>query len=99
MKISLYDIIENKRYDCDKREVVDIFDYDTREKLFTEIRAWVAATARGKRRERINYCFIGSVKLCGILQRLTIDTETLKVDYCCGQEWNSEMAILRDCFD
>lgn len=99
MKISLYKIIRNEEYDAEKMEIVEMFDRETRQKLYDEIKAWVAGTARGNRRYRIWNTSIGAVKLWGILDRLTIDTETLKVDYCCGQEWNSEMAILRDAFD
>ena len=39
------------------------------------------------------------VESCGILNRLYYSFERERVEYCCGQEWNSEMAILRNCFD
>ena len=99
MEVSLYTILRNERYDREKQMNVDIFDYATREKLFSEIKAWVAGTARGKRRERIWRCPIGGVDLCGILQRLVIDTETLDVSYIAGQDYVSEMYTIRDCFD
>ena len=98
-EVSLYTIIRNEKYDREKQMNVDIFDYATREKLFSEIRAWVAGTARGKRRERIWRCPISGVDLCGILQRLVIDTETLDVSYIAGQDYVSEMYTIRDCFD
>jgi hypothetical protein len=99
MEVSLYKILRNEKYDYEKHENVEEFDNATREKLFSEIRAWVAGTARGKRRERIFRCPIGGVDLCGILQRLIIDTETLKVEYIAGQDYPSEMYTIRDCFD
>ena len=99
MEVSLYKIIKNEEWDHEKQMNVDIFDRETREKLFTEIKSWVAGTARGKRRERIFRCPISGVELCGILQRLIIDTETLKVEYIAGQDYPSEMYTIRDCFD
>lgn len=99
MEISLYTIIRNEEYDREKRENVEIFDYETRDKLFTEIKSWVAGTARGKRRERIWRCPISGITLCGILNRLVIDTETLDVEYIAGQDYVSEMGTIRDCFD
>lgn len=98
-EVSLYTIIRNEKYDRDKGESVEIFDYETRNKLFTEIKSWVAGTARGKRRERIWRCPISGVDFCGILQRLIIDTETLDVSYIAGQDYVSEMYTIRDCFD
>lgn len=98
-EVSLYTIIRNEKYDRNKGENVEIFDYETRNKLFTEIKSWVAGTARGKRRERIFRCPIGGIDLCGILQRLIIDTETLDVSYIAGQDYVSEMYTIRDCFD
>lgn len=99
MEVSLYTIIRNEKYDRDKGENVEIFDYETRNKLFTEIKYWVAGTARGKRRERIWRCPISGVDLCGILQRLVIDTETYHVSYIASQDYVSEMYTIRDCFD
>ena len=98
-EVSLYEIIRNEKWDAEKMQNVDIFDSATREKLYTEIKAWVAGTARGKRRERIFRCPIGGVNMCGILRRLVIDTETLKVSYIAGQDYPSEMYTIRDCFD
>ena len=98
-EISLYEIIRNEKYDRDKGENVEILDNETRNKLFTEIKSWVAGTARGKRRGRIWRCPISGVDLCGILNRLVIDTETLKVEYIAGQDYPSEMYTIRDCFD
>lgn len=99
MEVSLYDILRNEEYDRDRQEIVELFDNATREKLFSEIRAWVAGTARGKRRGRIFRCPIGGITLCGILRRLVIDTETYHVSYIAGQDYISEMYTIRDCFD
>lgn len=62
------------------------------------IRAYVAGTGRGRRRERI---FYGGVTpgTCGILSRLWYYPETGKVFYCAGQDWNAEMGVIRDLFD
>lgn len=98
-EVSLYTIIRNEKYDHEKQMNVDIFDRETREKLFTEIKSWVAGTAHGKRRERIFRCPIGGITLCGILNRLVIDTETYDVEYIAGQDYISEMYTIRDCFD
>ena len=98
-EVSLYDIIKNEKWNYEKQEVEDIFDRETREKLFSEIKAWVSGTARGKRRERIFRCPIGGIHLCGILRRVIIDTETYHVQYVAGQDYVSEMYTIRDCFD
>lgn len=98
-EVSLYTIINNEKWDAETQQNVDIFDRPTREKLFFEIRAWVSGTARGKRRERIFRCPISGVHLCGILNRLMIDTETYEVSYTAGQDYISEMYTIRDCFD
>lgn len=99
MQISLYNIIRNEQYDPITETIVPLIDPETRFNLFSECAAWVARTARGKRRERIYFKGIGEVENCGIFNRLLIDTETKEVKYQAGQEWYSEMAILRDCFD
>ena len=75
------------------------FDPKERQTIFEKFRLYVASKARGKRRQRILSTPISGVNRCGILRRLTYDTETDFVDYCCGQEWYSEMAILRNAFD
>lgn len=69
------------------------------EELFTEIKKWVAGTARGKRKERILRCPMSGVELKGILSRLYIDTETLDVYYIAGQYYPEELATIRDLFD
>lgn len=74
-------------------------DEDTRDEVFNLCKEFVAKTARGDRRRRILGAWKSQVKPCGILGRLWYDFRSEKVEYCCGQEWNSEMAILRDCFD
>ena len=75
------------------------FDEEERERAFQDLKGFVSATARGKRRERIFYGYMYNVKEWGILGRLWWYPDTGKVEYCCGQEWNSEMAVLRDAFD
>ena len=99
MEVSLYKIIKNEKWDDEKQVTVKRFNDAVREKLFSEIRAWVAGTARGKRAERIFRCPIENIELCGILQRLIIDTETYHVSYIAGQDYPSEMYTIRDCFD
>lgn len=66
---------------------------------FEAIKQFVAGTARGDRRRRIFGACSFSIQRCSILNRLWYYPETGKVEYCCGQEWNSEMAVLRDVFD
>ena len=66
---------------------------------FEAIKQFVAGTARGDRRRRILGVYSLSVQRCGILNRLWYYPKTGEVEYCCGQEWNSEMAVLRDIFD
>ena len=85
-------------YDWEKQEYITIPALE-REKAFTAIKSFVAATARGERRKRIMQAGYYNVSDWGILRRLWYYPETGKVYYCCGQEWNSEMAILRDAFD
>lgn len=77
----------------------DIDDDDFRYEMFKLFRKFVADTARGNRRQRILNVGMNYVESCGILNRLYYSFERERVEYCCGQEWNSEMAILRDCFD
>lgn len=72
---------------------------DVRNELFEAFTEFVAKTARGNRRQRIYNAYLGQIKDCGILRRLWYNTKGDKIEYCCGQEWNSEMAILRDVFD
>lgn len=74
-------------------------DNDTCYEIFNLCKEYVAKTARGKRRNRILNTVMSQVKSCGILGRLYYDFERERVEYCCGQEWYSEMGILRDCFD
>ena len=74
-------------------------DDDTRYELFKLFREYVANTARGRRRQRILNASMNYVESSGILNRLYYSFERERVEYCCGQEWNLEMAILRDCFD
>ena len=77
----------------------DMEDEDDRYELFKLFREYVADTARGKRKQRILNASMNYVEACGILNRLYYSFERERVEYCCGQEWHSEMAILRDCFD
>ena len=97
--ITALSIIRDEReFDMDKGEWI-AYDPELRDKAFDAFKNFVACTARGDRRRRIwdteYYC----VKDWGILRRLWYYPETDKVEYCCGQEWNSEMAVLRDAFD
>ena len=74
-------------------------DEDTCYELFKLCREFVANTARGNRRTRILNASMNSVKSCGILNRLYYDFERERIEYIAGQDYVSEMAILRDCFD
>ena len=74
-------------------------DTETAQELFELCKEYVAKTARGKRRERINSKTIGSVARYGIFNRLVYNYDRQRVEYICGQDWDSEMATLRDCFD
>ena len=87
-----YQILVNecKWIDLDESEI---------DKALREFASFVAATARGNRRRRIMDCKIYNVKHWGILRRLWYYPKTGKVEYCCGQDWDSEMATLRSCFD
>lgn len=77
----------------------DMEDEDARYELFKLFREYVADTARVKRKQRILNASMNYVESCGILNRLYYSFERERVEYCCGQEWHSEMEILRDCFD
>ena len=97
--IEATNIIRNeKSYDYDKQTWIG-FDPALREKAFNALKLFVAGTARGERRRRIMQTSYYNVNDWGILRRLWYYPDTDKVQYCCGQEWNSEMAILRDAFD
>ena len=74
-------------------------DRETAQELFELCKDFVAKTARGRRRERINGKTIDSVARYGIFRRLVYNYDRQRVEYICGQDWDSEMAILRDCFD
>lgn len=69
------------------------------EELFKKFRAFVASTARGNRRQRIFRKEKWMLRDYGIFNRLIYNFERERVEYICGQEWYSEMATLRDCFD
>ena len=86
------------RYITTDHEWKDLDD-DTCHEVFDLCKEYVAKTARGNRRTRILNAWKSQVKSCGILGRLVYNFERERVEYCCGQEWYSEMAILRDCFD
>ena len=74
-------------------------DEDTCYELFKLCREFVASTSRGKRKTRILNVNMKSVQSCGILNRLHYDFENKRIEYIAGQDYVSEMAILRDCFD
>lgn len=69
------------------------------DELFVLFRDYVAKTARGDRRWRIYQREKWNLKNYGIFNRLVYNFERERVEYICGQEWYSEMATLRDCFD
>ena len=77
----------------------ELFGNVLRYELFKLFREYVADTAKGKRKQRILNASMDYVESCGILNRLYYSFERERVEYCCGQEWHSEMAVLRDCFD
>lgn len=92
-------IIRNEyKYDEEKHEWIG-FPKEMRDKAFTELKRFVAATARGDRRKRILDTSYYNVSDWGILRRLWYYPKTGEVQYCCGQDWNSEMSVLRDAFD
>lgn len=72
---------------------------DVAEELFVKFRTFVASTARGNRRQRIFRTEKWMLRDYGIFNRLIYNFERGRVEYICGQEWYSEMATLRDCFD
>lgn len=72
---------------------------NVRSELFELFREFVARTARGNRRARISNASSAYLKNYGIFSRLVYDFERQRVEYICGQDWDSEMATLRDCFD
>lgn len=74
-------------------------DRETTHELFELCKEYVAKTARGKRRERISGKTLDSVARYGIFNRLVYNYDRQRVEYICGQDWDSEMATLRDCFD
>lgn len=95
MSISLYKILSDWHY----KEPLTDEEQDLRETYYIKLRAFVGATARGNRRERILAKPWNTLCRHGIFDRLRIDRETQEVEYIVGQERLSEMAILRDCFD
>lgn len=92
-------IVRNEmEFDYEKGEWIPFPD-NVRETAFKALKLFVAGTARGDRRKRIMEARPYNVSDWGILRRLWYYPKTGKVEYCCGQEWYSEMAILRDAFD
>lgn len=91
-------IRDEKEFDYTKGEWIP-FPAKERAEAFSALKNFVAATARGDRRIRIMNTSTYNVNDWGILRRLWYHPDTGKVEYCCGQEWNSEMAVLRDAFD
>lgn len=91
-------IMNEKEYDYETHEWKP-FPRDERQRAFTALASFVASTARGDRRRRILQATPYGVPDWGILRRLWYYPETGKVRYVCGQDWNTEMAILRDAFD
>lgn len=74
-------------------------DDDTCYKLFELCKEFVAKTARGGRRNRILNTTMEHVESCGILNRLYYNFHREQIEYIAGQDYISEMAILRDQFD
>lgn len=97
--VTAYDVLINQtKYDWEKGEHIE-YPEEFITAALNAFKSYVAATARGDRRNRIFNAKLYNVKHWGILQRLWWYPETDKVEYCCGQEWYSEHATLRDCFD
>ena len=93
--ISLYKILYDWRYETPLTEE----ESELRKWYYNKFRNFVAATARGKRRERILQKPWYVLNICGIFDRLRINRTTEQVEYTAGQDYISEMGILRDCFD
>lgn len=68
------------------------------EKAIHAMKKFVAKSSRGKRRERIANSWY-TPREFGILNRLWYYPNTEKVYYCTGQDYVTEMGILRDIFD
>lgn len=96
-RISCYNALTG-RYISTEGKWKDL-DEDTCDEVFELCKEFVAKTARGNRRQRILNAWKSKVKPCGILERLWYDLERKEIDYCCGQDWYTEMAVLRDQFD
>ena len=96
-EISLYNVLDGN-YVNTNHEWKKLND-NVRSELFYLFREFVAKTARGNRRARIYNASSGYLKNYGIFRRLIYNFERERVEYICGQEWYSEMATLRDCFD
>lgn len=91
--INAYGIINN-RYDD--------MSFEEKMKFFFAFKEYVSKSARGKRKARILRSSIADIpknKWFGYLGRLEFDSSSNKVYYCCGQDWHSEMAMLRNIFD
>lgn len=91
-------IRDEMQYDDIKHEWIP-FPRETREKAIRDLRAFVANSARGERRRRIMNGGNYGIPDWGIMRRLWWYPDEGKVFYCCGQDWNTEMGVLRDAFD
>ena len=91
-KISMANVVDN--YITLKDGTVTEIPYGIRYVLFETMKAFIAETGRGARRQRLYRCPMPTVAY-GILRRLHVNADG-SVTYCCGQDWNAEMAILRD---
>lgn len=97
--ITCTQIIRNElSYDW-KNNIWIRFDEEERYRIFNLFKGFVAKTARGKRRQRILNAYPSQVKYYGILRRLVYNQNKDRVEYICGQDWNTEMGVLRDAFD
>lgn len=96
-EISLSDVLDG-RYITTNHEWKNLNE-NVASELFDLFRKFVAKTARGNRRARISNASSGYMKNYGIFRRLIYNFERDRVEYICGQDWDSEMATLRDCFD
>ena len=61
--------------------------------------ALVAASARGNRRTRILNVEPQNIRQAGILDRLIYNLDTGRAMYIAGQDYRTEMAILRNLLD
>lgn len=96
-EISLSNVLSERYVTID--HVWTNLDNESANELFELFKNYIAKTARGARRNRIQNTQRWMLRDYGIFRRLVYNFERERVEYICGQDWDSEMAILRDCFD